>query len=200
MEPVNPVTSQTKKDALAYDFATSGYSGRPIVAIEQGNNGYQALTGSHRIYAAREAGIDIPTHVAAVSDRSAAKFANAHDDQERLAVAEKLYKSKQIDKQTLDLLRIEESESGKINISNLATEKANKWMTMQAEKKAREAAEAIAYKAEEEALKKAAREAAAAANTPMVAWEKRMAAKHGSSNFWLSLDSDDWAEYYKIGQ
>lgn len=199
IQPVNAVTSKTKKNALAYDFSTEGYQGRPIVAIQNGSEGYQALTGSHRIYAAREAGIEIPAHIATGNDSGIAKLAAAKSDEERLAIAERLYKSKQIDKETLDLLRIEDlSNTGKLP-SQEAIAKAQKWEMARAERAAQKAAEEKAYREAEERRAEEAREAARNADTPMKRWEKRMAEKHGAS-FWGSLDSDDWKEFHKIEQ
>lgn len=59
IEPVNEVTDQEKFDALVKDFEANGWHGRPVVAYGD-PDGPQAITGSHRIHAAREAGIDVP--------------------------------------------------------------------------------------------------------------------------------------------
>lgn len=60
IQPLNAITDQAKYEKMVEDMETEGYKGAPIVAMENGNEGYIALTGSHRIYAARRAGIDIP--------------------------------------------------------------------------------------------------------------------------------------------
>ena len=61
IEPVNPITDTDKFKALSYKMQTHGWEGRPILVYDTGG-GYQALTGSHRIYAAIDADIDIPIY------------------------------------------------------------------------------------------------------------------------------------------
>jgi uncharacterized protein len=58
IEPVNSVDPD-KVESLAESMRRNGWSGRPVLAYE-GANGTTAATGSHRIAAAHEAGIDVP--------------------------------------------------------------------------------------------------------------------------------------------
>lgn len=60
LETVNYITDQNKYQYLVDEFQENGYQGRPIVAIGEEGEESIALTGSHRIFAARRAGIDIP--------------------------------------------------------------------------------------------------------------------------------------------
>lgn len=59
IQPVHGVHDVAKLEQLIESMETTGWQGRPILAI--GTEEYaQALTGSHRIEAAHRAGIDIP--------------------------------------------------------------------------------------------------------------------------------------------
>src|ERR1700753_448665 len=60
IEPVNSVTDPKKLEGLIERFREDGWNGRPILVIKGHHNGVQALTGSHRIYAAKKAGIEVP--------------------------------------------------------------------------------------------------------------------------------------------
>lgn len=54
--PPHEVTDQTKLDKLVADMQSRGWQGAPIVLVDD-----LALCGSHRIEAARIAGIEVPT-------------------------------------------------------------------------------------------------------------------------------------------
>ncbi len=60
--PLHEPRDAAKLAALTESMVEHGWTGRPILAIDNGN-GYIALTGSHRIAAARAAGLDeIPVY------------------------------------------------------------------------------------------------------------------------------------------
>lgn len=96
--PPHEARDAEKLAALAEDMATRGWIGRAILAIDTGD-GYVALTGSHRIAAAKVAGleeipvyaIDISAHVlnddgaceVCGADCWVAALADAIDDQDR---------------------------------------------------------------------------------------------------------------------
>lgn len=66
LQPWNEVDDEAKLDSLAESMRESGWRGPPIVVIAGQDHGWGAgdpvaITGSHRIHAAREAGIDVPT-------------------------------------------------------------------------------------------------------------------------------------------
>ena len=48
--PPNRVTSSSKYHYLINEFENNGYNGRRVVLVENGNDGYQALTGSQGVY------------------------------------------------------------------------------------------------------------------------------------------------------
>ena len=59
---VHGVTDQNKFNALVTSMKESGWVGRPVLVEEHGD-GYQAWTGSHRIAAAKKAGVMVPVVV-----------------------------------------------------------------------------------------------------------------------------------------
>jgi len=59
IEPPHEVRDKKKLTDLAKKMEKEGWQGRPILAIDLGR-GQEALTGSHRIAAAKIAGIDVP--------------------------------------------------------------------------------------------------------------------------------------------
>lgn len=62
------VRDKKKRDALQADMELRGWSGRPVLAYRDDSGAVFALTGSHRIAAARAADIDVP--IVLVSDAS----------------------------------------------------------------------------------------------------------------------------------
>ena len=101
--PPNRVTSSSKYHYLINEFENNGYNGRNVVLVENGNDGYQALTGSHRILAAREAGVDVPSVVIPMSEEIQ-PLLDATGDEERARIAEELYEDGIIPKEARDLL------------------------------------------------------------------------------------------------
>lgn len=101
--PPNRVTSSSKYRYLINEFENNGYNGRRVVLVENGNDGYQALTGSHRILAAREAGVDVPSVVIPMSEEIQ-PLLDATGDEERARIADELYEDGIILKEARDLL------------------------------------------------------------------------------------------------
>ena len=56
----NEVNDKGKFKTLVNSMEKNGWQGRPVIAYRDENNSVYALTGSHRIAAAKEAGIDVP--------------------------------------------------------------------------------------------------------------------------------------------
>lgn len=112
--PPNRVTSSSKYHYLINEFENNGYNGRNVVLVENGNDGYQALTGSHRILAAREAGVDVPSVVIPMSEEIQ-PLLDATGDEERARIADELYEDGIIPKEARDLL-VREDE---LNFENL---------------------------------------------------------------------------------
>lgn len=81
IKPINDITNKNKYNALLYEFKNNGYNGRPILAIETSKGEYEALTGSHRILAAKKAGIEIPVKVVE-SKKGMQELLDANDDDE----------------------------------------------------------------------------------------------------------------------
>lgn len=101
--PPNRVTSSSKYHYLINEFENNGYNGRRVVLVENGNDGYQALTGSHRILAAGEAGVDVPSVVIPMSEEIQ-PLLDATGDEERARIADELYEDGIIPKEARDLL------------------------------------------------------------------------------------------------
>jgi hypothetical protein len=87
--PFHEVRHARKMRTLAERMSASGWQGRPLLAVET-VQGIQALTGSHRLAAARKAGLStVPVYVITVSERDA-KFLLRGDDHKRLYLLELL--------------------------------------------------------------------------------------------------------------
>lgn len=61
VQPWHDAHDETKLAALTTSMTAHGWAGAPIVVITYDDRDPVAITGSHRIHAARQAGIDIPT-------------------------------------------------------------------------------------------------------------------------------------------
>ncbi|MGW4467444.1 ParB/Srx family N-terminal domain-containing protein [Micromonospora sp. NPDC004704] len=59
--PLHDAEDEDKLTALTESMTEHGWVGAPIVVITTEDGDPQAITGSHRLAAAREAGIDVPT-------------------------------------------------------------------------------------------------------------------------------------------
>jgi hypothetical protein len=60
IETPNKVTDKELYKSLVTSMEVDGWKGAPVLAVDKGDGVYTALTGSHRIYAARKVGIDVP--------------------------------------------------------------------------------------------------------------------------------------------
>jgi len=87
--PVNEVRHPRSVERLIKAFLDVGWMGPPILAVDQGN-GWQALTGSHRIAAAREIEMKVPVYyvdselLEKFNEHSDRSILEAIDDDERL--------------------------------------------------------------------------------------------------------------------
>ena len=102
--PVNS-TDIDKVNEIAASMENEGYVGRPIVAMENGDE-YIGLTGSHRLAAAKKAGIDVEVITVENNDYTV-KLLDARDDYELADVAEELYENGQISEEAYSLLTAE---------------------------------------------------------------------------------------------
>lgn len=198
--PVNEITDQNKFAALAYDFAHSGYSGRPIIAGELGDGTYQALTGSHRIFAARAAGIDIPTVTLPYNDDTAALF-DALDDEARVEIVDQLYKAGKIEKDVYRLMTYEDEANFGVSetYAKTAKAKADLWRAEQeakakAEEEAKRAAEEAAAKAQQELAKERAESKEMA---EYKAFYAEMQAKYGDS-LWADMTDSEYGKLERM--
>ena len=195
IRPVNPITDQSKVEALAYDFVEKGYDGRPILAIDNGDGSYQALTGSHRIFAAREAGIDVPTKILERNESSELIEA-ANDDESRVKVAMRLYSEGKIDSDTLALLKKEED----MNYDDTAVidkeEKAKKW------REKREKDQAMLEGKKHEAAEKQKEEEEKRLGSPemqeYLSFRQAMIDKYGEDNMYSDMTDNEYDKLERL--
>ncbi len=200
--PVNEVTDKQKFAALVYDFEHSGYSGRPIVVVDMGNGEYQALSGSHRIFAARTAEIEIPT-VIINYDTKTAQILEAHDDEERAAIAEKLHKNGSISDDAYRLLVYEDEANFAPVSAEYKAVVEKKAELYKAEKEAKAAAKKAADEAAKAAKEKEAEEfAKARAESPEMAEYKEfldaMNKKYGDENIWSDMTDSEYDKLERL--
>ena len=117
VEPPHEVKNQDKYARLVEDMRAGGWQGRPILAYMSGGS-MQALTGSHRIAAAREAGLAVvPVVLIEDSDfPDAAAFTRldeAEDNYDRLRALEKALKVNPALQEAYDLMLREVAEKNK---------------------------------------------------------------------------------------
>ncbi len=110
VDPVNDITDEAKIKYLVEEFEKNGYRGRPVVALGSESGSSIALTGSHRILAAREAGIEIPVVYIEYDENNPLiqDLTDAQGDDERAQVAAELYEEGTISKPVYDLIVREE--------------------------------------------------------------------------------------------
>ena len=105
--PVNQVSDPQKFDYLAKEFSANGWNGRPIVVVKDGET-YYAVTGSHRIFAAQDAGIDVEAVVLEYNE-FLQELLDAYDDAERAYIAKNLLNEGEISEYAANLIIREES-------------------------------------------------------------------------------------------
>lgn len=99
-------TDAAKVNTLAKSFEDKGYVGKPVVLVENGNEGYIAVTGSHRIEAAKQADVDLKA-IVLENNEDTAQLIDARDDDERANIAKQLYEEGVISKSAYDVIREE---------------------------------------------------------------------------------------------
>lgn len=104
-------TDAGKVNTLAKSFEDKGYVGRPVLLVENGNEGYIALTGSHRIEAAKQADVDLKA-IVLENNEDTAQLIEARDDDERENIAKQLYEEGAISKSAYDIIREENANNG----------------------------------------------------------------------------------------
>jgi SPP1 gp7 family putative phage head morphogenesis protein len=159
IEPVNPVTDVEKFKAIAYQLKTEGWEGRPVLAYNIGPGSYQALTGSHRIYAAIDADVQVPI----VEISSLRKLNKAEqelfdslptllDDEQRYDVLKQLRDKKVVSEDVFSLIEREMDTYQEKGYTGLA----NKYDTLI--KKEKEEAENLLAEAERKQAEKLAKQ------------------------------------------
>lgn len=103
-------TDAGKVNTLAKSFEDKGYVGRPVLLVENGNEGYIALTGSHRIEAAKQADVDLKA-IVLENNEDTAQLIEARDDDKRENIAKQLYEEGAISKSAYDIIREENANN-----------------------------------------------------------------------------------------
>lgn len=111
--PLNE-TDNAKVERLTARMTQNGWDGRPLLVFKDGNGAYTALTGSHRIKAAQEGGLEeIPAIVIQEDGKNDfSGLLEARDDDARLYEANELYSDGGIPKAARDLLAEEVEQNG----------------------------------------------------------------------------------------
>ncbi|WP_337366510.1 LPD38 domain-containing protein [Phascolarctobacterium sp.] len=107
---------RAKVAKLVKSFKLDGYKGRPIVVMDNANEGYIGLTGSHRIAAAEEVGVEIPAVVIPANGETV-KLLDVRDDDELATVAETLHNNNEISDNAYQLLTEEDSHWNDVKYS-----------------------------------------------------------------------------------
>jgi hypothetical protein len=107
IEPLNGITDQIKYESLVQSFKRDGYNGVPVLVGNECIGIYEAITGSHRIYAAREAGIDIPC-VIIDDDEIFLRISDGTDDTMREGIAKEMYDLGELEETIYTILKLED--------------------------------------------------------------------------------------------
>jgi len=85
--PLHEVQDNDKLGALVADMATNGWTGRPVLVVDEFDDGtYMGITGSHRIAATQRLAIDPEIYEVHTDGLDLVALFEARDDEDRLAV------------------------------------------------------------------------------------------------------------------
>lgn len=105
--PFNEIDAE-KVSRLTDSMEENGYQGRPLLLFDDGNEGYIALTGSHRLEAAKRAGVDAKAVVIRPKEGfDYTDLLEATDDDAKLRELKDLYEDGGADKSAVDLMQKE---------------------------------------------------------------------------------------------
>ena len=107
IEPLNGITDQEKYEELVISFREDGYNGVPVLVGNECIGIYDAVTGSHRILAAREAGIEIPC-VIIDDDEIYSRIMEGTDDTLREGIAKEMYDLGELEETIYTILKLED--------------------------------------------------------------------------------------------
>lgn len=116
IEPVNQITDVNKFNTLVTSMQENGWIGPPILAFRDGET-LQAVTGSHRIYTAREVGIQVPVNTLdfpGADFEDIEPFLNAQRDEDILDVFDNgnFVERGYITQDQYDIMRLEVEHNG----------------------------------------------------------------------------------------
>ena len=103
IDPPHEVNDAAKVAAIAADLEVNGWTGRPLLVLQVGDY-YKALTGTHRLAAAKAAGLeDVPVvEVDAEAFYADHDLSDIWDDEVTLGILEEIE-----DSAAADLMRVE---------------------------------------------------------------------------------------------
>jgi hypothetical protein len=120
VNPPHPVKNREKLRRLTEAMKADGWDGRPVLAYRSGG-GYQAITGSHRIAAARAAGLErIPVLLIEDKDLPDAVYTaldEGEDNYDRARALEKMLKADPSTQPAYDLMLEELAEKNKVRFT-----------------------------------------------------------------------------------
>ena len=107
IEPLNGITDQEKYEELVISFREDGYNGVPVLVGNECIGIYDAVTGSHRILAAREAGIEIPCLIIE-EDEIYSRIMEGTDDTLREEIVKEMFELGEIDEEIYTIIKLED--------------------------------------------------------------------------------------------
>lgn len=109
IQPLHEVRDYEKLEQLVQSMETDGWSGRPLLVLTYGDNQYYAMTGSHRLAAAQEVGVEVPCYIIEDTENTdlLVDMFDASRDEERLDALEALAEVADIPDEYVQLMREE---------------------------------------------------------------------------------------------
>lgn len=99
-------TENEKLATLIESMETNGWAGLPIIVAIDGNNEYYAITGSHRVKAARATFTDIEAIAFEITEENS-EILDCRSDDDRLRFMEELLETESIDEEIVEIMRAE---------------------------------------------------------------------------------------------
>jgi phage-related protein (TIGR01555 family) len=112
IKEVNKITNKAKFEELVDKMKKEGWQGRPILVLEK-NGKFDAITGSHRLFAAREAKLNnVPTITIKESNNKEHRelwndLEKSTDDDNKIRIVKELYDEGEINKKSYELMEKE---------------------------------------------------------------------------------------------
>ena len=99
-------TENEKLASLIENMEANGWVGLPIIVVIDENNEYYAITGSHRVKAARATFTNIEAITFELNEENA-EIIECRSDDDRLRFMEELLEAESIDEEIVEIMRAE---------------------------------------------------------------------------------------------